>query len=144
MPLKEEQEAIAKLFQSSEEQLTPVEGKVTGNIPECINGTFLRVGPGKFDFDSGYTMNHYFDGYALLSKYKIHGGPSPSASYESKFLDTDAYKKATEAGKSMCNEFGSKSEQDMGRTYFQKMCRIASLIMVRIKSSMKVSNFRIM
>lgn len=130
MSLIQEGEAIAKLFQSSEEQLTPVPGKVTGNIPECINGTFLRVGPGKFDFDSGYTMNHYFDGYALLSKYRIQGGSCPTVSYESKFLDTDAYKKALSSGKPMCNEFGSKSEQDMGKTYFQKMCKIASLIMV--------------
>jgi len=126
-----EMDPIEKLFESSEEQLLPVQGKVTGTIPPCIKGTFLRVGPGKFDLDSGYTMNHYFDGYALLSKYSISGGPSPSVSFESKFLNTDAYNKGTAAGKSMCNEFGSKSEQDMGKNYFQRMYRIASLIMVR-------------
>jgi hypothetical protein len=45
----------------------------TGRIPEWLQGTFLRLGPGKFDIGD-FVMNHWFDGYAVLYKFDIQKG----------------------------------------------------------------------
>jgi carotenoid cleavage dioxygenase-like enzyme len=137
------EKGICKLWQSSEEQRKVVAGEVIGRIPECIKGTYLRVGPSQFDFESGETVNHFFDGYALISKFNINPDTSPqSITFESKYLDSDAYKKAMAAQKPMANEFGTKSQADMGKSYFSKMCKIAAMIMVRMGEGLLTFSFR--
>jgi retinoid isomerohydrolase len=38
-----------------------------------LQGSFLRLGPGKFDIGD-FVMNHWFDGYAVIYKFDIHKG----------------------------------------------------------------------
>jgi carotenoid cleavage dioxygenase-like enzyme len=45
----------------------------TGQIPKWLRGTFLRLGPGKFDIGD-FVVNHWFDGYAVLCKFDIQNG----------------------------------------------------------------------
>jgi carotenoid cleavage dioxygenase-like enzyme len=45
----------------------------TGRFPEWLQGSFLRLGPGKFDIGD-FVMNHWFDGYAVLYKFDIQKG----------------------------------------------------------------------
>lgn len=45
----------------------------TGTIPNWLEGYYLRVGPGKFELGDT-TLNHFIDGYAMLSKFDIQDG----------------------------------------------------------------------
>ena len=40
-------EIAKELFSTSEEHPTPVQATVSGKIPEWLEGTLLRIGPGK-------------------------------------------------------------------------------------------------
>jgi beta,beta-carotene 9',10'-dioxygenase len=42
--------SIAALVNSAEETPQPVSTHIKGTIPSWINGSFLRNGPGKFEF----------------------------------------------------------------------------------------------
>ena len=43
-------ESIAPLLQSVEETPDPIPTTIKGTVPTWINGSFLRNGPGKFEF----------------------------------------------------------------------------------------------
>lgn len=62
----------------------------TGNIPEWLNVELIRLGPGKWDLDDEFVLNHWLDGCALLCKFSIKHG---CVKYVSKFLESDAYRK---------------------------------------------------
>lgn len=44
-----------------------------GTLPEWLSGILVRVGPGKFDIGD-FTVNHFFDGYAMLYNFVIKDG----------------------------------------------------------------------
>jgi carotenoid cleavage dioxygenase-like enzyme len=70
----------------------PVEAKVHGQIPQWLNGSLYRNGPGRYELkDKSY--HHLFDGHALLHKYKIDSG---KVFFTNKFLKTKSYTKSTE------------------------------------------------
>lgn len=46
---------------------------VAGTVPNWISGTYIRVGPGKFDVGDT-TMTNFIDGYAILTKFDIRNG----------------------------------------------------------------------
>ncbi|KAK1552342.1 hypothetical protein Q3G72_015009 [Acer saccharum] len=60
---------------------------VTGRLPDCLNGEFVRVGPNsKFAPVAGY---HWFDGDGLLHGLRIKDG---KATYVSRFVRTSRFK----------------------------------------------------
>ena len=61
-----------------------------GNIPEWLNVELIRLGPGKWDLDDEFVLNHWLDGCAMLCKFSIRHG---CVKYVSKFLESDAYRK---------------------------------------------------
>ncbi|PNF43183.1 hypothetical protein B7P43_G15677 [Cryptotermes secundus] len=113
---------ISALFTSTEEQISPVDAAVTGRFPEWLQGSFLRLGPGKFDIGD-FVMNHWFDGYAVLYKFDIQKG---KVTFTKRFLQSDAYKKAVAVGRPVFTEFGTKSYPDPCKNLFSRM--MSSLI----------------
>jgi carotenoid cleavage dioxygenase-like enzyme len=113
-----------KLFRTQIESPKVEESVIKGDVPSWLRGTYLRVGPGKFDFDKDFAVNHILDGYALISKFEIQG--NGKVRYEKKFLESDAYKKALLAQKPVIGEFGTKSSPDPTKGFFSKM--IPSLV----------------
>ena len=72
------------LFSNSQECTKAMPCEVIGNLPLWIQGAFIRVGPGQFEW--GETeAGHLFDGDAIAHKFEIHHG---KVMYSSKFLDT--------------------------------------------------------
>ena len=51
------------------------------------------------------TMSHLLDGYAILSKYTLNGN---TVTFEKKYLESDAFKRANQGKKTVINEFGTK------------------------------------
>ncbi|RMZ99023.1 beta-beta-carotene 9 -10 -oxygenase-like [Brachionus plicatilis] len=67
-----------------------IETKIVGTIPEWVNGTLFRNGPGRYSYGDK-TYNHLFDGHALVHKFRIMNG---KIFYSNKFLETQSYKKS--------------------------------------------------
>jgi carotenoid cleavage dioxygenase-like enzyme len=77
----------------------PLEGK----LPEWLQGSLVRTAPAKWEVGER-TMNHWFDGYAMLHRFGIAGG---EVSYANRFLQTKAYRAAEEKGEISYSEFGT-------------------------------------
>ncbi|CAG7830593.1 unnamed protein product [Allacma fusca] len=99
--------SMAKLYRTQKELLTPETSKLTGKLPSWVKGTYIRTGPGKFDFDNNFEMNHFMDGYAIITKFEID---EEEVKFSKKFLETDAYKKAMIAQKPVICEYGTHAQ----------------------------------
>ena len=58
------------LFKTVSEIISPMPAKVTGKVPDWLEGTLLRNGPGLFEFDL-QKADHIFDGMAMIRRYQI-------------------------------------------------------------------------
>lgn len=77
--------------------------RVEGNIPEWLEGTLFRNGPGTFSVgDENY--RHWFDGLAMLHKFTFQNG---NVSYANKFLRCDAYNQAQQTGRIQYSEYAT-------------------------------------
>jgi beta,beta-carotene 9',10'-dioxygenase len=101
---------------------------VRGRIPEWLQGTLIRNGPGTFQVGSQH-YRHWFDGLAMLHKFSFAGG---SVSYANKFLETKAYQEAQATGKISYSEFAT----DPCRSLFARAMAVFS---PKITDSAKVS-----
>jgi beta,beta-carotene 9',10'-dioxygenase len=71
---------------------SPVETKITGTIPEWVQGTLFRNGPGRYEYgDKLY--DHWFDGQAVVHKFQIKDG---KVTYFNKLLETKCLQKTIE------------------------------------------------
>ena len=121
---RDESEVFNKIFQTTDELELPEEGKILGTIPEWLNGKYLRIGPGKFDFKD-CTVKSFLDGLAILCKFEFTS--EGKVLFSKKFLRTDAYKKAIEAGKPVLPETHTCSSPDPSKSIFRRM--LPSLVM---------------
>ncbi|KAG8434464.1 hypothetical protein GDO86_012731 [Hymenochirus boettgeri] len=109
-------ECMAPLFQTVSETPKPVQAKVFGTIPEWINGSLLRNGPGQFEFGED-KYNHWFDGMALMHQFKIKNG---AVTYMSKFLESDSYKLNKSQNRIVASEFGTLAVPDPCKTLYDR------------------------
>ncbi|MCJ1288065.1 hypothetical protein MMC26_007418 [Xylographa opegraphella] len=62
-------------FETEDEQRTPVELTVTGEIPSYAAGTLYRTGPGTYkvatDNGKGFAASHWFDGFTQVHRFQI-------------------------------------------------------------------------
>ncbi|KAI7813591.1 beta-carotene 15, partial [Triplophysa rosa] len=101
-------EFIGPLVSSVEETPDPINTVIKGEIPLWINGSFLRNGPGKFEFgESKFT--HWFDGMALMHRFYIKEG---QVTYSSQFLHSDSYEQNLEKNRIVVSEFGTLATPD--------------------------------
>lgn len=90
-------------FGEAEQELVIDELSINGKLPEWVEGTLLRNGPGTFRVgDQNY--RHWFDGLAMLHKFTFRGG---KVSYANKFLECNAYREAMNKGKIAYSEFAT-------------------------------------
>ncbi|XP_050089523.1 carotenoid isomerooxygenase isoform X1 [Anopheles aquasalis] len=103
-----------------QEIVQPIEGTVKGTVPEWLNGSLLRNGPGSLKVGD-MMFNHLFDSSALLHRFNINEG---KVTYQCRFLKSDAYKKNTAARRIVVTEFGTSAVPDPCQTIFQKVAAI--------------------
>ncbi|KAG9261489.1 beta,beta-carotene 9',10'-oxygenase-like [Astyanax mexicanus] len=115
-PLAQGLEGIAPLVTSVEETPEPIATVIKGNIPSWINGSFLRNGPGKFEFDES-RYNHWFDGMALMHRFHIRDG---LVTYSSRFLQSDSYVQNLEKNRIVVSEFGTLAMPDPCKNIFAR------------------------
>jgi carotenoid cleavage dioxygenase-like enzyme len=93
-------------------QESPIEVAVKGTIPNWVNGTLFRNGPGRYRFGNN-VYKHTFDGAAVVNKFQIQNG---AVSFSNRLLNTNMYKKASES-KSLPKMFGTP---DLCSTIFDR------------------------
>jgi beta,beta-carotene 9',10'-dioxygenase len=85
-------------FETLESEVALDSLPVEGTIPEWLEGTLVRNGPGKFE--AGETpLRHWFDGLAMLHRFSFDRG---RVSYANRFLRTEAYRAALRGDLSFC------------------------------------------
>jgi len=91
---------------------------VAGAFPQWLSGTLLRTGPAKFDVGR-QTMNHWFDGLAMLHRFGFVEG---RVSYRNRFLRSQSFCEAEATHAVQRREFAT----DPCRTLFQRVASIFS------------------
>ncbi|XP_029463996.1 beta,beta-carotene 15,15'-dioxygenase-like [Rhinatrema bivittatum] len=104
-------------FKNKQECPEPRKATVRGHIPEWLQGTLLRNGPGRHTVGDT-TYNHWFDGMALLHSFTFKKG---EVYYRSKFLRGDSYNSNTEANRIVVSEFGTMAYPDPCKNIFSKV-----------------------
>lgn len=101
---------------------------ILGKIPDWLQGTLIRNGPGTFEVGS-QKYRHWFDGLAMLHRFFIDNG---NITYSNKFLQCNAYHEAKSTGKISYSEFAT----DPCRSLFQ---RVTAVFNQKITDSAKVN-----
>ncbi|KAK5649039.1 hypothetical protein RI129_003931 [Pyrocoelia pectoralis] len=70
------------------------------------------------------TLNHFFDGMALLHRFEIKDG---MATYQCRFVQSEIYKKNRGADRIVVTDFGTISVPDPCRTIFHRISSVFSL-----------------
>src|SRR5947209_14734014 len=91
---------------------------VQGTLPAWLTGSLIRTGPALWDLP-GQTMNHWFDGLAMLHRFSF---ADQTVSYANRFLETRAYRAARAEGRLSYSEFAT----DPCRSLFQRVTSIFS------------------
>jgi beta,beta-carotene 9',10'-dioxygenase len=99
-----------------------------GRLPNWLQGALVRTGPAKWEIGER-TMNHWFDGFAMLHRFGIADG---EVSYANRFLETRAYRAAKEKGEIVFSEFAT----DPCRSLF---ARVVSMFSPKISDNANVN-----
>ncbi|PSP33879.1 beta-carotene 15,15'-monooxygenase [Halobacteriales archaeon QH_10_67_22] len=73
---------------------------VEGSLPDWLTGSLLRNGPGAFSVPGGSSVDHWFDGLAMVYRFtfdpgnRARGGDGDALHYRNRFLRTEAYEAA--------------------------------------------------
>lgn len=105
-------------FSTLNEELSIDDLPVRGTIPKWLSGTLIRNGPAKFEVGKE-KFRHWFDGLAMLHKFSFKEG---KVSYANKFLQSEAFKSATETNKISYREFAT----DPCRSIFKRVSSMFS------------------
>jgi beta,beta-carotene 9',10'-dioxygenase len=105
-------------FDSLEEE-THIDGlPVTGELPRWLQGSLIRTGPAKWEVGAR-SMNHWFDGLAMLHRFSFADG---DVSYANRFLESRAYRAAKAKGEISYSEFAT----DPCRSLYQRVTAMFS------------------
>ncbi|XP_011832400.1 PREDICTED: beta,beta-carotene 9',10'-oxygenase isoform X4 [Mandrillus leucophaeus] len=107
---------VAPLLTTVEEAPRGISARVWGHFPKWLNGSLLRIGPGKFEFGKD-KYNHWFDGMALLHQFRMARG---TVTYRSKFLQSDTYKANSAKNRIVMSEFGTLALPDPCKNVFER------------------------
>jgi beta,beta-carotene 9',10'-dioxygenase len=109
---------FSKGFQSLETETRIESLPIRGVLPPWLRGSLIRTGPAKWEVGDR-SMNHWFDGLAMLHRFSFAGG---TVSYANRFLETRAYRAAQARGRLSYPEFAT----DPCRSLFQRVTTMFS------------------
>jgi len=128
----------SKLFENATELIDPetvvVEGKA---LPSYVNGVILRNGPAKFDLSETFTMNNFYDGYSMLTRFEVNEG---KVTLKKKYLDSESHRKAMAAGKPCTIEFCTRSYADPEKSILFR--HLPDVSKIKLKPNLKINLFK--
>ncbi|KAG9267116.1 beta,beta-carotene 15,15'-dioxygenase-like [Astyanax mexicanus] len=95
----------------------PLKAEVKGSLPDWLQGTLIRNGPGLFSVGET-SYNHWFDGMALMHSFTIKNG---EVTYRSRFLRGDTYNSNMQANRIVVSEMGTMAYPDPSKNIFSKV-----------------------
>ncbi|XP_036442999.1 beta,beta-carotene 15,15'-dioxygenase [Colossoma macropomum] len=95
----------------------PIQAEVEGSLPEWLQGTLVRNGPGLFSVGET-SYNHWFDGMALMHSFTIKHG---EVTYRSKYLRGDTYNSNMQANRIVVSEMGTMAYPHPSKNIFSKV-----------------------
>ncbi|KAI7814318.1 beta,beta-carotene 15,15'-dioxygenase [Triplophysa rosa] len=107
---------------NKEEHPDPIKAEVKGLLPDWLEGTLVRNGPGLFSVGET-SYNHWFDGMALLHSFSIKNG---ELTYRSKFLRGDTFNSNMQANRIVVSEMGTMAYPDPCKNIFSKVITFLS------------------
>ena len=99
-------------FETLEDEITVDGLPVQGELPSWLRGSLIRTGPARFEAN-GRSLNHWFDGQAMLHRFSFADG---AVGYANRELDTRA-DAAVRAGRVAYREFAT----DPCRSIFRRV-----------------------
>jgi len=105
---------MQNLFRDNKEFEKDALGKIIGELPSWLSGTLVRTGPGKWDLDEEFSMNHFYDGCAMMVRFEFDQ-KEKCVRARSRFLNSDAYRKCCEQKRPVYTEFGTQAHTDHSR-----------------------------
>ncbi|XP_062869248.1 beta,beta-carotene 15,15'-dioxygenase [Trichomycterus rosablanca] len=102
---------------NKQEHPDPVKAEVKGSLPEWLQGTLVRNGPGIFSVGET-SYNHWFDGMALLYNFTIKQG---EVIFRSKYLRSDTYNSNMKANRIVVSEMGTMAYPHPSKNVFTKV-----------------------
>ena len=104
---------FAKGFADLEHELAFESLPVTGAMPTWLSGALVRTAPAKFDLGH-QTLNHWFDGLAMLHRFSFMEG---KVAYANRFIQSANYREQRRTGRLSRGEFAT----DPCRTLFGRV-----------------------
>ncbi|KAL1007236.1 hypothetical protein UPYG_G00083820 [Umbra pygmaea] len=101
---------------NKEERPEATKADLRGTLPQWLQGTLLRNGPGMFTVGET-TYNHWFDGMALMHSFTFQDG---EVFYRSRYLRGDTYKDNMAANRIVVSEMGTMAYPDPGKNFISK------------------------
>lgn len=95
---------------------------VEGEIPQWLNGTYLRNGPGLWHVGD-YNFRHLFDGYATLVRLHFKNGRLVMGHRQ---IESEAYKAAKKSNKLCYREFSEVPKHDNFLSYIGDLANLFS------------------
>ncbi|KAK3006325.1 hypothetical protein RJ639_015934, partial [Escallonia herrerae] len=95
---------------------------VEGEIPQWLNGTYLRNGPGLWHLGD-YNFRHLFDGYATLVRIHFENGRLVMGHRQ---IESEAYKAAKKSNKLCYREFSEVPKHDNFLSYIGDLANLFS------------------
>ena len=87
-----------------------------GEIPDWLEGTLIRNGSGVYRFGKK-TVNHLFDGMAVIHRFEISKG---RVTYQNRILKSNTYLRSKAADRLMVSQFGTLATPDPCKSTFGK------------------------
>ncbi|KAF7665970.1 hypothetical protein LDENG_00125190 [Lucifuga dentata] len=101
---------------NAEESPEPCKAEIKGTLPDWLQGTLLRNGPGIFTVgDTSY--NHWFDGLSIIHSFAFKDG---EMIHRSRFLRSDTYKSNMAANRIVVSEMGTMAYPDPSKNFIVK------------------------
>ena len=79
------------------------EAAIVGRIPQDLQGSFYRNGPGRFEL-GGERYHHWFDGDGFVQRWTVRDG---KVRHQGRFVETRRFKDESEAGRFLYPAFGT-------------------------------------
>ncbi|XP_010737874.2 beta,beta-carotene 15,15'-dioxygenase [Larimichthys crocea] len=101
---------------NAEERPEPTNADVKGKIPNWLQGTLLRNGPGIFSVGET-SYNHWFDGMSIINSFSFKDG---EVTHRSRFLRSDTFKANMSENRIVVSEMGTMAYPDPSKNFIFK------------------------
>lgn len=94
----------------------PIEGSITGSIPDWVCGSLYRNGPGLYEIGE-HEFSHLFDPMAMFQRFHIE---NQRVTYQSRYLQSESYKANMAAQRIVVYGVGTLPVPDPCQNIFQR------------------------